>query len=105
MCIPNRQLGPKARHLRAVANISLILGLTPWIFREYIPLSQNWLHAVCGFLLGLFITINLFWLRRARRYRDEASKSYRNRARSSAVGTGQISSRPQMRYRQRAISR
>jgi len=31
-------------------------------------------------------------------------KAYRNRARSSAVGSGQLSSRPQIRYRQRAIN-
>jgi hypothetical protein len=53
--------------MRAIANISLVLGLTPWIFREYVPVSQNWLHAVCGFLFGLYIAIMLFGLRGARR--------------------------------------
>jgi hypothetical protein len=50
-----------------LANISLVIGLLLWTFRASIPVNQDWLHAVCGFLLGLSITINLFVFRFARR--------------------------------------
>lgn len=68
MCVPIQQLDPKTRRLRAIANVSLVIGLLLWIFVH--PTGQferNWLHAVCGFLLGMSITINLFGLRSARR--------------------------------------
>jgi hypothetical protein len=67
MCIPNRQLDPKARRMRAIANIAMILGLMSWVFRAYIPVNRDWLDAVCGFLLGLSITFNLIGPWRARR--------------------------------------
>ncbi len=66
-----RRLDPKRRRLFQIANFSLVLGLVPWIFREYITINHNWLDAFCGFFLGLSITINLFCLRAARRCRDE----------------------------------
>lgn len=65
-----RRLDPKHRRLLQLANLSLVLGLTPWIFREYITFNHNWLDAFCGFFLGLSITINLSCLRAARRCRE-----------------------------------
>jgi len=62
-----RRLDLKSRRLFQIANFSLVLGLTPWIFREYIPVNHNWLDAFCGFFLGLSITINLYCLCAARR--------------------------------------
>jgi hypothetical protein len=50
--------------------VSLVLGLMPWIFRESIHLNPNWLHAFCGFFLGISITTNLFGLRLSRRCRE-----------------------------------
>jgi hypothetical protein len=67
----SRRLDPKLRRLLQIANVSLVLGLTPWIFREYITVNHNWLDAFCGFFLGLSVTINLFCLRAARRCREE----------------------------------
>ncbi|MGO8933936.1 MAG: hypothetical protein ACLPLZ_00445 [Terracidiphilus sp.] len=64
-----RRLDPKHRRLLQLANLSLVLGLMPWIFREYITFNHNWLDAFSGFFLGLSITINLFCLRAARRCR------------------------------------
>jgi hypothetical protein len=71
MCIPNQSLDKKTRRLMAIGNIALVIGLLLWEFAH--PAGQfqkNCLHAVCGFLLGLSITINLFGLRFARRYRE-----------------------------------
>ncbi|MGA2988166.1 MAG: hypothetical protein ABSG32_30675 [Terriglobia bacterium] len=62
-----RPRDPKTRRLLAIANFSLVLGLLPWIFREYIHVSHNWLDASRGFFIGLSITVNLWALRRARR--------------------------------------
>jgi hypothetical protein len=67
----SRRLDPKHRRLLQLANLSLVLGLMPWIFREYITFNHNWLDAFCGFFLGLSITINLCCLRAARRCRPD----------------------------------
>ncbi len=67
MNLLNRPRDPKTRRLLAIANSSLVLGLLPWIFREYIHVGHNWLDASCGFFLGLSITINLWAVRRNRR--------------------------------------
>jgi hypothetical protein len=73
MCIPNRQLNPKARRNRAIANASLVAGLLLWnsVRWNWIhPSSQielNYLDAMCGLLMGISIGINLFVLRSARR--------------------------------------
>ncbi|HVN94360.1 MAG TPA: hypothetical protein VMT38_11715 [Terracidiphilus sp.] len=61
------RLDSKHRRLFQIANAALVLGLLPWIFREYIPMNHNWLDAFCGFCMGLSVTINLFCLRAARR--------------------------------------
>jgi len=66
-----RRLDPKHRRLLQLANLALVLGLMPWIFREYITFNHNWLDAFCGFFLGLSITINLCCLRAACRCRPE----------------------------------
>ncbi len=61
------RLDQKHRSLFQVANVALVLGLVPWVFRESIPVSHDWLDAWCGFFLGLSVTINLVCLRAARR--------------------------------------
>jgi hypothetical protein len=66
-----RRLDSKHRRLLQIANASLVFGLVPWIFREYIHTGRPWLDAFCGFFLGLSITINLCCLRAARSCRDE----------------------------------
>jgi hypothetical protein len=66
-----RRLSPKSRRLFQIANVSLVLGLSPWIFREYIHANHAWLDAFCGFFLGLSITINLYCLRGSRSCREE----------------------------------
>ncbi len=68
-----RSCDPRVRRLFQIANASLVLGLTPWIFREYIHINHNWLDAFCGFFLGLAITINLLCLRAACRCRENQS--------------------------------
>ncbi|MFZ0302450.1 MAG: hypothetical protein WAL75_07185 [Terracidiphilus sp.] len=70
-----RQLDPKSRSLFKIANIALVLGLVPWIFREYIHISHSWLDAYCGFCMGLSVTINLYCLRAARRCRPGQTQS------------------------------
>ena len=59
MCICNRELDPKARRQRFIANLALVLGLLPFVFRQELRVNQNALDAFCGFFLGLSITINL----------------------------------------------
>ncbi len=61
------RLDRRHRRLFQVANIALVLGLVPWVFREYFPVNHNWLDAWCGFFLGLSVTINLVCARAARR--------------------------------------
>jgi len=60
-------LNQQQRRLFIIANVSLILGLAPWIFRQFIPVNHDWLDAFSGFFIGLNVTINLFCLRAARR--------------------------------------
>ena len=68
MCIPIDQLDPKSRHMRAMGNIALIIGLLLWLlFHPSGQIERNWLHFVCGLLVGLSIGINLFGLWRAQR--------------------------------------
>jgi hypothetical protein len=72
MCIPNRLLDKKTRRFMALANISLVIGLLLWLFvHPSGQLERNCLHAVCGFLLGFSVTVNLhgFWV--ARRCRQK----------------------------------
>ena len=70
MCIPNQQLNRKTRSLMAIGNIALVIGLLLWLFvHPAAQVERNWLHAVCGFLLGLSITFNLYGLWSARRNR------------------------------------
>jgi hypothetical protein len=66
----NRSRDPKIWRLRAIANFSLVFGLLPLVFREYIHFNHNWVDAFCGFFIGLSITVNLYCLRAARRYRE-----------------------------------
>jgi hypothetical protein len=72
MFIPIRQLDPKTRRLLAIGNMSLVVGLLLWLFvHPSGQIEKNWLHAVCGFLLGLSVTINLMGLVFARRCREK----------------------------------
>jgi hypothetical protein len=61
------RLDQKHRRLFKIANVAFILGLLPWVFREYIFVNHDWLDAWCGFFIGLSVTINLYCLRAARR--------------------------------------
>jgi len=61
-----RRLDRRHRRLFALANAAMVLGLTPLIFRESIPVNHNWLDGLCGFFMGLNITINVYCLRAAR---------------------------------------
>jgi hypothetical protein len=73
MCISNRQLDPKTRRRMVIANLALILGILLWnsVRWNWVHPSsqfvQNWLDAFTGFCFGLYITIMLFGMRRARR--------------------------------------
>jgi len=75
MCIPLHQLDRKGRVQLFIANFSLVIGLLLWNFREYVwpsdPMARNLLHAVCGFLLGLSIALNIGALIRRRRSRGD----------------------------------
>jgi hypothetical protein len=73
----NRRFDPKSRRLLAIANFSLVLGLLPWVFREYIHFNHNWVDAFCGFFIGLSITVNLFCLRAAKRCRAAGAEAGR----------------------------
>jgi hypothetical protein len=65
-------MDPKARFTLFIANISLVVGLLLEQFAHPAgQMERNWLHGVCGFLLGLSITINLRSLILARRRRDQ----------------------------------
>jgi hypothetical protein len=72
MCLNHRQLDPKSRRLMIIANISFILGILLWNSERWgwIHLSSqfelNWLHALTGFLFGLYIAIMFFGLRGSR---------------------------------------
>jgi hypothetical protein len=66
MCVSNRQ-DRKSRISLLIANTSLVIGLLLQQFAHPAgQLERNTLHAVCGFLLGLSIVINLLMHRRAR---------------------------------------
>jgi hypothetical protein len=67
MCLCNRQIDPKSRRVRFIANLSLLLGLLPIVFRQELHVYQEALDAFCGFFLGISITANLCGLRCARR--------------------------------------
>jgi len=70
MSIRFRQLEPKARGRRFFANLCLVVGLLLWIFVHPAgTIERDCVHAICGFLLGLSITVNLltFWSSNCRR--------------------------------------
>jgi hypothetical protein len=69
MCIPNRDLDPKTRRMRVIANVCLLIGLLLWNFRSNVPVAKTWLDGLCGLLMGFSIGANLLWLRRTRRCR------------------------------------
>jgi hypothetical protein len=51
-----------------MGNVSLVVGLLLWNFvHPSNSAERNWLHGVCGVMLGASIGINLFALRLARR--------------------------------------
>jgi hypothetical protein len=75
MCIPNRQLDPKARRFTVIGSASFVLGLIPWILREDIPMNRDLVHGFCGFFLGISIAVNLICLRLASRCRASHSAS------------------------------
>lgn len=75
MCMPHRQLNMKTRRLVVIANVSLAIGLLLWNFvHPSDQIERNWVHGVCGFLLGVSIAINLFGVILAHRCRAIASE-------------------------------
>ena len=73
MCISNRQLDLKSRRLMIVANLAFICAILLWNsdrwnwVRGISQMELNWLHALTGFLFGLYIAIMLFGVRGVRR--------------------------------------
>ena len=64
MFIRIRKLDPRARRRMVFANLSLAVGLLLWVFVHPAgQIERNWLDAICGFLLGVSIAVNLmnFW--------------------------------------------
>jgi len=59
MCLIHRR-DPKFRLSFLIANLSLVLSLLLELFAHPSgQLAKDWLHALCGFLLGISIVINL----------------------------------------------
>jgi hypothetical protein len=75
MCLNHRQLDPKTRRRMVIANISFIFAILLWNSERWNwvhtsnQIELNWLHAITGFLFGLYIGIMLFGLRGAHRCR------------------------------------
>ena len=82
MCICNRQLDPKTRRRMVIANISFIFAILLWNSERwnwvhgFSRIQLDWLHAITGFLFGLYIAIILF--------------SRRCGPRNRAVGSGRL---------------
>jgi zinc transporter ZupT len=54
-----------------LANLSLVAGLLLWVFVHPAgQIQRNWLDAVCGFLLGVSIAVNLLNLWSSSRCRN-----------------------------------
>jgi len=63
MCIPIGQRSVKDRVLFGIANIALCIGIAlPYLVHAE-GAARNWLHGICGLLLGISIGIKLFGLR------------------------------------------
>jgi membrane associated rhomboid family serine protease len=79
MCICNRQLDPKTRRRMVIANISFIFAILLWNSERwnwvqgFSRIQLNWLHAITGFLFGLYIAILLCSRRCGRRNRAVGS--------------------------------
>lgn len=70
MCSPKSPFAPKNRRQRVIANLSLVIALLLSNFAH--PSSQfhrNWLHLLCGMLLGISVALSICVLRSARRLR------------------------------------
>ena len=72
MCLNRRNLDPKSRRLMMIANIAFICGILllnaereSWIHLSS-QYARNWLDALVGFCLSLYIAIIFFGLRKAR---------------------------------------
>ncbi|MGA3128103.1 MAG: hypothetical protein ABSD13_15475 [Candidatus Korobacteraceae bacterium] len=51
-----------------LGRICLVVGLgAPMVIHPVSQAGRNWLHAACGFMLGLSITVMLMTMRRSRR--------------------------------------
>jgi len=79
MCIPINNLDPKARRRMVIANIAFVFAILLWNSERwnwvhgFNQIQLNWLHAITGFLYGLYIAIMLFGLRSACRNRTMGS--------------------------------
>jgi len=68
MRIPIYRRDPKSRVLFVIANLALAVGLILWAFvRPALAASHAWLDAVCGLLMGFYVTVNLMLMRGAGR--------------------------------------
>ena len=56
----------KQRGMIAAGSGFLAAGLALWILANRTSLHQPWLHAVCGFLMGLSIAMNVGALAKGR---------------------------------------
>jgi hypothetical protein len=55
-----RETNSKSRKLFAMASVCLAVGLLfPMLFHPAAPTARNFMHFVCGLLLGLSMSINL----------------------------------------------
>jgi len=73
MCFNQRRFDPETRRRMIIGNLSLIFGILLWNSERWgwvhtaSQVELNWLHAITGFLFGLYIALMLFGLRGARR--------------------------------------
>lgn len=71
MCITNSRLDRKSRRLKVIANLSFVIGLLLWLFVHPAgQIERDWVHGMSGFLLGLYITMNLLGFGSAGRCRE-----------------------------------
>jgi hypothetical protein len=59
MSIVLRKLNPKARALLVVGNLSLVLAVLLFNFKQPLSAGHTWYDGVCGFFFGLSLTLNL----------------------------------------------
>ena len=72
MCVPIHQRDPKTRRQFFIANLSLVIGLSLWVFvRPSLGAPHDWLDAICGLFMGISIGGNLMAACCARRRQEQ----------------------------------